>query len=173
MFQWNYNPPCGLSDFSPVHCLWAIFHLFVNWILLFWAFFPSNLSITHVSSFSPTLLTWCHWELKTDCSDLYGDSRLCSSCPFSKALQAGQLDIISMDIHHNSLEQLVSSPESLRFPFFAPENNYDDDSEIYAVMESTQTTNWVIHQIAIAVLSPPSTDTLSLLFSTLHSGLRN
>lgn len=135
--------------------------------------FPSNLSINYVSSFSPTLLSWCHWELKTDCSDLYGGSRLHSHCSFSKALKAEQLYIISKNIHHNSLEQLVSSPESLKFPFFAPENNCEDDTEIYAVMESTQTTNWGIHQIAIAVLSLLSTDTLTLLFSTLHSGLRN
>ena len=132
--------------------------------------FPSNLSITHVSSFSPPLPVLVSLKTK-NCSDLYGDSTLCSHCYFSKALQAGQLDIISKNIHHNSLEQLVSSPESLKFSFFVPENNYDDDTEIYAVMESTQTTNWGIHQIAIAVLSPPSTDTLTLLFSTLHSGL--
>ena len=99
-----------------------------------------------------------------NCSYLYGYSTLYSRCSFSKALQAGQLDIISKNIHHDSLEQLVSSPESLKFSFFVPENNYDDDTEIYAVMESARTTNWGKCQIAIAVLSPPSTDTLTLLF---------
>ena len=94
MFQWkNYNPPCGLSDSGPVHCLWAIFHVLVNYILLPLAFVSNNFVKINVSNFSPTLLTWYHWELKTDCP--HWDSRLCSSYCFHKALEAeaGKLDI--------------------------------------------------------------------------------
>ena len=94
MFQWkNYNPPCGLSDSGPVHCLWAIFHVFVNYILLPLAFVSNYFVKINVSNFSPTLLTWYHWELKTDCP--HWDSRLCSSYCFHKALEAeaGKLDI--------------------------------------------------------------------------------